>query len=44
MDIKRRFASEEEERCTLQEELLQCPAYVTAYEDAETIWNLISTN
>ncbi len=34
MTDKRTFASEEEERRVLQDELLHCPAYVTAYEDA----------
>ncbi|MFU8779962.1 MAG: LOG family protein [Kiritimatiellia bacterium] len=34
MRTKRTFATEAEERCILQEELLNCPAYVTAYEDA----------
>jgi len=29
------FASEQEERETLQQQLLKCQAYVTAYEDAE---------
>jgi uncharacterized protein (TIGR00730 family) len=34
METKRAFANEAEERRILQEELLACPAYTTAYEDA----------
>ena len=44
MENKPTFASEEEERRFLQQALLDSPAYVTAYEDAETIWNLIANN
>ena len=33
MDKKHSFANETDERHVLQEELLRCPAYVTAYED-----------